>query len=249
MLGCLISRKARKNLGKESLIKTPKTVRVRKLDSENKNPRAVIVKLRSVLLRDTILISGMKFNRLHPKENLSTQHLGYGHSVRPIFMSEHLSPLNKKIHAAPRKAAREKCYLYLWVRGLKSKLSAFRQAAQLGNYDVKIGTETWLDDGINDGEIFDSGYRVYRHDRASTILGNKKGGGVLIAVSMAIISDRITKWESDIEDLWVRLKKVATIRDLGVQLDRKLSFVNHFDIIVAKALKMVGFVKRACSEF
>ncbi|CAH2087085.1 unnamed protein product [Euphydryas editha] len=91
-------------------------VRVRKLDPENKNPRAVIVKLRSVLLRDTILTSVMKFNRLHPKEKLSTQHLGYGDPVRPIFVSEHLSPLNKKIHAAARKAAREKGYLYVWVR-------------------------------------------------------------------------------------------------------------------------------------
>lgn len=91
-------------------------VRVRKLDPENKNPRAVIVKLRSTLLRDTILTSVMQFNRSHPKEKLSTQHLGYGGPVRPIFVSEHLSPLNKKIHAAARKAAREKGYLYVWVR-------------------------------------------------------------------------------------------------------------------------------------
>ncbi|XP_045452732.1 uncharacterized protein LOC123661837 [Melitaea cinxia] len=47
----------------------------------------------------------------------------------------------------------------------------------------------------------------------------------------------------------VSLQKVDTIRDLGVQLDRKLSFMNHFDSIVAKASKMIGFVKRACSEF
>ncbi|CAH2084880.1 unnamed protein product [Euphydryas editha] len=43
----------------------------------------------------------------------------------------------------------------------------------------------------------------------------------------------------------VSLQKVDTIRDLGVQLDRKLSFVNHFDTIVAKALKIGRFCKES----
>lgn len=47
----------------------------------------------------------------------------------------------------------------------------------------------------------------------------------------------------------ITLKKVDTIRDLGVQLDSKLSFINHYDTIVAKANKMLGFVKRTCKEF
>ncbi|PZC74943.1 hypothetical protein B5X24_HaOG207022 [Helicoverpa armigera] len=91
-------------------------VRVRKLDPETKNPRAVVAKLRSTLLTDTLLTSVSQFNKTHPKEKLNSQHLGYGNAVQPVFVSEHLSPLNKRIHAATRKAAREKGYLYVWVR-------------------------------------------------------------------------------------------------------------------------------------
>ncbi|KAJ8726407.1 hypothetical protein PYW07_001105 [Mythimna separata] len=131
-------------------------VRVRKLDPESNNPRAVVVKLRSMLQRDTILTSVMKYNKAHPDKKLNSQLLGL--------------------------------------------------AAQLNNYDVIIGTETWLDDSVNDGELFDSRYIIYRRDRASTLLGSKKGGGVLIAVSRAMDSTRVSKWESDAEDLWVKLK-------------------------------------------
>ncbi|KAJ8727332.1 hypothetical protein PYW07_001451 [Mythimna separata] len=131
-------------------------VRVRKLDPESNNPRAVVVKLRSMLQRDTILTSVMKYNKAHPDKKLNSQLLGL--------------------------------------------------AAQLNNYDVIIGTETWLDDSVNDGELFDSRYIIYRRDRASTPLGSKKGGGVLIAVSRAMDSTRVSKWESDAEDLWVKLK-------------------------------------------
>ncbi|XP_063891065.1 uncharacterized protein LOC135116963 [Helicoverpa armigera] len=91
-------------------------VRVRKLDPESSNPRAVVVKLRSMLLRDTILTSVMNYNKAHPDKKLNSQHLGYANSIKPVFVSEHLSPLNKKIHAAARKVAKEKGYKYVWVR-------------------------------------------------------------------------------------------------------------------------------------
>ena len=91
-------------------------VRVRKLDPESTNPRAVVVKLRSMLLRDTILTSVMNFNKVNPDKKLNTQHLGYGSLAKPVFVSEHLSPLNKKIHAAARRVAKEKGYKYVWVR-------------------------------------------------------------------------------------------------------------------------------------
>ena len=45
------------------------------------------------------------------------------------------------------------------------------------------------------------------------------------------------------------LSQVASIRDLGVILDSALSFVNHIDTIVSKALGMLGFNKRNTSDF
>lgn len=91
-------------------------VRVRKLDPQNSNPRTVIVKLNSTISRDELLTSVMNFNKEHPEEKLNSSLLGYGSSKKPVFVSEHLSPLNKEIHAATRKAARDKGYKYVWVR-------------------------------------------------------------------------------------------------------------------------------------
>ena len=45
------------------------------------------------------------------------------------------------------------------------------------------------------------------------------------------------------------LSQVASIRDLGVIMDSTLSFVNHIDTIVSKALGMLGFIKRNTSDF
>jgi hypothetical protein len=43
-------------------------------------------------------------------------------------------------------------------------------------------TETWLLEGIYDGELFDSRYNIYRCDRDYKTHGSSMGGGVLIAV-------------------------------------------------------------------
>jgi Reverse transcriptase (RNA-dependent DNA polymerase)/Endonuclease-reverse transcriptase len=45
------------------------------------------------------------------------------------------------------------------------------------------------------------------------------------------------------------LQKVESIEDLGVMLDTKLSFVPHINATIAKALRMLGFIKRIGKEF
>lgn len=90
--------------------------RVKKLSAQNNQPRSVIVKVRTTRIRDEILASVTKFNRTHATEKLNSSHLGYGGLKQPVFVSEHLSPLNKAIHAETRKIARAKGYKYVWVR-------------------------------------------------------------------------------------------------------------------------------------
>ena len=90
--------------------------RVKKLDAQSSRPRSVIVKLKNTRKRDEVLASVMKFNRVHVTDKLNSSHLGYGGTKQPVFVSEHLSPLNKIIHAEARKMAREKKYKYVWVR-------------------------------------------------------------------------------------------------------------------------------------
>lgn len=200
-------------------------MRVRKMDPQNTNPRAVIVKVRTSFISDEVLTLVMNFNA---NDKLNSHLLGYGGPKKPIFVTEHLSPLNKEIHAATRKAACDKGYKYVWVRDsakqfrsldavalinlwtilikfreefniyyqnfreMETKLLDIRLNIQTCNYNVIIGTETWLDGGIKDGEIWIQKYNIYRRDGASTTLVTKEGG--LIAVLKSIDSACMSRW-------------------------------------------------------
>ena len=90
--------------------------RVAKMSNDTGRPRPVIVKLRSARHRDTVLAATAKFNKKHADGKLSSQHLGIGGPRQPIFVSEHLTPANKSLHAAARKKAKEMAYKFVWVR-------------------------------------------------------------------------------------------------------------------------------------
>ncbi|XP_045453897.1 uncharacterized protein LOC123663253 [Melitaea cinxia] len=64
-------------------------------------------------------------------------------------------------------------------------------------------TETWLNCNINNSELMDSRYVIYRRDRVITSTSKQDGGGVLLAVSKELQSRRMPDWESAGEDLWV----------------------------------------------
>lgn len=90
--------------------------RVAKLNKDSDRPRAVIAKLRSTRQRDTILAAVAQFNKKNPEDKLSSHHLGVGGPRAPVFVSEHLTPANKQLHAATRKYAKEQSYKFVWVR-------------------------------------------------------------------------------------------------------------------------------------
>lgn len=72
---------------------------------------------------------------------------------------------------------------YQNVRGLKTKLSIFRQNfVTLNHYDYFILTETWLTTEISSSELGMSDYLIYRNDRNNINSIYSKGGGVLIAM-------------------------------------------------------------------
>lgn len=45
------------------------------------------------------------------------------------------------------------------------------------------------------------------------------------------------------------LIRVTNIKDLGILLDSQMTFKLHYDLVVSKSLKMLGFIKRRASEF
>ncbi|CAH2088285.1 unnamed protein product [Euphydryas editha] len=90
--------------------------RVAKLNKEDNRPRSIIIKLSSPRVRDTLLAGVIKFNKSNPTDKLNTSHIGISGDKRPIFVSEHLSPSIKKLHAAARTMAKEKGYKFVWTR-------------------------------------------------------------------------------------------------------------------------------------
>lgn len=90
--------------------------RVAKSNRTSNRPRNIIVQFTSPRIRDEFLASVIKFNKSNHQNKLNTVHLGFEGEKKSIFISEHLSPSNKALHAAARNKAKELGYKYVWVR-------------------------------------------------------------------------------------------------------------------------------------
>ncbi|XP_064076281.1 uncharacterized protein LOC135194596 [Vanessa tameamea] len=90
--------------------------RVAKRNTESKRPRSIIVKLSTPRKRDNFLAAVKVFNKKNPQSKLNSSHLGIASGKEQIYIMEHLSPDNKRLHAAARLAIKEKKYEYVWVR-------------------------------------------------------------------------------------------------------------------------------------
>ncbi|KAI5642692.1 hypothetical protein NE865_05218 [Phthorimaea operculella] len=90
--------------------------RVAKLDPSSDRPRNILITLSSPRQRDVVLSAAHRFNKANPKEMLNTTHLGMtGGGTTRIYLSEHLSPQCKRLHAAARKFRKNMNYKYCWV--------------------------------------------------------------------------------------------------------------------------------------
>ncbi|KAL4718636.1 hypothetical protein ACJJTC_001893 [Scirpophaga incertulas] len=97
--------------------------RIAKLDPTSKRPRSIIVQLSSPRVRDDFLAAIIRFNRARKKnDKLNASHLNLGDSNEPIYVIEHLSPLNKDLHAAARQKKKEKAYQFLWDKATLDNL-------------------------------------------------------------------------------------------------------------------------------
>lgn len=94
---------------------------------------------------------------------------------------------------------------YQNVRGLRSKTVNFQRNLLLSNYNIVVLTETWLTDGISDGELFDNRYVVWRRDRDYLSTGQSRGGGVLVATRSDMTVIPQPQFHSSAEDLWLTI--------------------------------------------
>lgn len=91
--------------------------RIAKVAKDNDRPRTVIVKLHSQLSRDSILAAVSTFNKnKNIPDKLNSHHLGIGGTRKAVFVAEHLTLENKRIHAATRIKCKELNYKFVWVR-------------------------------------------------------------------------------------------------------------------------------------
>lgn len=95
------------------------SARVPKANRTSSRPRSIVVQLSSVKIRDSLLAAAIKYNKANPAVKLNATHMGISGDKLPIFISEHLSPANKSLHAAARIKAKECDYKFVWVRGGK----------------------------------------------------------------------------------------------------------------------------------
>lgn len=93
--------------------------RIAKVNRESSRPRSIVVQFDSTRTRDHILAATISFNKSNPQNKLNSTHFGIPGTKTPIFVSEHLSPANKALHAATRIKANEKGFKYVWVRSGK----------------------------------------------------------------------------------------------------------------------------------
>lgn len=93
-----------------------KCTRVAKLNKESKYPRAIIVKFNSVRNRDNFYSAVHRYNKSNPSNKLNTALLGIAGDKMAVYVSEHLSPTNKSLHAAARKKAKEQGYKFIWIK-------------------------------------------------------------------------------------------------------------------------------------
>ena len=92
---------------------------------------------------------------------------------------------------------------YQNVNRFRSKLKEFYLNVLNCNYDIICLTETNLNGGVFDGELFDDRYNVYRRDREDTGSSKSDGGGVLVATKKSLNVIRQVSLESHFEDLWI----------------------------------------------
>lgn len=90
--------------------------RISKIQKTNNRPRSVIVKFSCPRVRDGFLAAAIAFNKKNSTDKLNTSHIGIGGDHKPIYVTDHLSPSMKALHAAARVKAKELNYKFVWVK-------------------------------------------------------------------------------------------------------------------------------------
>lgn len=90
--------------------------RVAKHNAASSRPRNIIVTFSSPRVRDIVLSAAQRYNKAHPGRGLVSSDLEISGETSRIFVAEHLSLEQKSLHAATRRAAKERSFKYVWIK-------------------------------------------------------------------------------------------------------------------------------------
>lgn len=94
-----------------------KCTRTAKYNQTSPRPRSIVVQFTTPRIRDSFMAAAIEFNKAKKDRNdkLNGSLIGFRENS-PIFITDHLSPANKALHAAARMKSKEKGYKFTWVR-------------------------------------------------------------------------------------------------------------------------------------
>lgn len=90
--------------------------RVAKINTASNRPRNIVVSFVTPRVRDTVLSAYHRYAKSRPGRGVTSEDLGISGEARRIFVTEHLSPEQKTLHAATRQTAKERSYKYVWIK-------------------------------------------------------------------------------------------------------------------------------------
>ncbi|KPJ02103.1 hypothetical protein RR46_03378 [Papilio xuthus] len=87
-----------------------------KLNPQSTRPRNILVTLATERQRDIIISTFKKYNKSNKNNPLNTTNLGIPGNKQAVYVTEHLPPYLKSLHAETRKAAKGKRFKYVWIK-------------------------------------------------------------------------------------------------------------------------------------
>ncbi|KAL0832360.1 hypothetical protein ABMA28_001792 [Loxostege sticticalis] len=90
--------------------------RVAKQNTASNRPRNIVVTFSSPRIRDMVLSATHRYNKAHPGRGLVSSDLDIPGETCRFYVTEHLSPEQKSLHAAARKAAKDHSFKYVWIK-------------------------------------------------------------------------------------------------------------------------------------
>lgn len=100
-------------------------------------------------------------------------------------------------------------------------------SSQYKPFDFVALTETWIDDGVDSGELFPASYTVFRADRCRSVVGLSRGGGALLAVESSLEAQQL-----DLRGLCPQLNSIPLIDIVGVKVVYNRHSVDLFVIYI-----------------